>query len=154
MQSGYNPDRPGPAAATEALVAKILVADDHDDARSVFVSVLRDAHHEVVEAADGIQALALFAEHRPDVALIDVFMPGRDGIDVIREIRAVDSRIRILAVSAGWHLKLPLVAGGAPQGDVLQDAWAAGADGTLSKPVDHRFLAAEVERLLRERPLT
>jgi CheY-like chemotaxis protein len=96
----------------------------------------------------------LFAEHRPDVALIDVFMPGRDGIDVIREIRTVDARIRILAVSAGWHLKAPLATGGAPHGDVLQDAWAAGADGTLSKPVDHRFLAAEVERLLRERPLT
>jgi two-component system, HptB-dependent secretion and biofilm response regulator len=137
----------------EALVAKILVADDHDDARSVFASVLRDAQHDVVEAADGLQALALFNEHRPDVALIDVFMPGRDGIDVIREMRAVDARIRILAVSAGWHLKLPLVTGGAPQNDVLQDAWAAGADGTLSKPVDHRFLAAEVERLLRERPL-
>lgn len=135
-------------------MAKILVADDHADARSVFASVLRDAQHEVIEAADGLQALALFAEHRPDVALIDVFMPGRDGIDVIREMRTVDARIRILAVSAGWHLKLPVVTGGANQSDVLQDAWAAGADGTLSKPVDHRFLAAEVERLLRERPLT
>jgi CheY-like chemotaxis protein len=136
----------------EALVAKILVADDHDDARRMFASVLRDARHEVVEASDGVQALVLFAEHRPDVALIDVFMPGRDGIEVIRAIRAIDSRIRILAVSAGWHLKLPLVSGGTAEGDVLRDAWAAGADGTLSKPVDHRFLAAEVERLLRERP--
>ncbi len=133
-------------------MAKILVADDHDDARSVFASVLRDARHEVFEAADGLQAIALFEQHRPDVALIDIFMPGRDGIDVIREIRAVDSRIRILAVSAGWHLKLPVVTGGASAGDVLQDAWAAGADGTLSKPVDHRFLVSEVERLLRERP--
>jgi len=79
-------------------------------------------------------------------------MPGRDGVDVIRALRAADPSIRLLAVSAGWHLKLPMVAGGASQGDVLQDAWAAGADGTLSKPVDHRFLAAEVERLLRERP--
>lgn len=134
-------------------MAKILVADDHDDARSVFASVLRDAHHHVFEAADGIQALAVFRQQQPDVALIDVFMPGRDGIDVIREIRAVDPRIRILAVSAGWHLKLPVVTGGATQGDVLQDAWAAGADGTLSKPVDHRFLVAEVDRLLRERPI-
>ncbi len=39
--------------------------------------MLRDAHHEVIEAADGIEALALFAAHRPDVALIDIFMPGR-----------------------------------------------------------------------------
>lgn len=133
-------------------MAKILVADDHDDARSVFASVLRDAGHEVIEAADGLQALAMFEQQRPDVALIDIFMPGRDGIDVIRAIRADDQRIRILAVSAGWHLKLQVVSGGSSQ-DVLQDAWAAGADGTLSKPVDHRFLAAEVDRLLRERPL-
>ncbi|HYE94241.1 MAG TPA: response regulator [Terriglobales bacterium] len=133
-------------------MARVLVADDHDDARSVFVAVLRDAGHEVVAAADGNEAVALFESHRPDVALIDIFMPGRDGIDVIRALRAADPSIRILAVSAGWHLKLPVVSGGASQGDVLQDAWAAGADGTLSKPVDHRFLAAEVERLLRERP--
>lgn len=133
-------------------MAKILVADDHDDARGVFASVLRDAGHEVVEAADGVQALSVFEQDHPDVALIDIFMPGRDGIDVIRAIRAGDERIRILAVSAGWHLKLQVVTGGSSQ-DVLQDAWAAGADGTLSKPVDHRFLVAEVDRLLRERPL-
>lgn len=133
-------------------MARVLVADDHDDARSIFVSVLRDAGHEVLAAADGNEAVALFEAHRPDIALIDIFMPGRDGVDVIRALRAADPSIRLLAVSAGWHLKLPMVAGGASQGDVLQDAWAAGADGTLSKPVDHRFLAAEVERLLRERP--
>ncbi|MBM4443420.1 MAG: response regulator [Candidatus Rokubacteria bacterium] len=133
-------------------MARVLVADDHDDARSIFVSVLRDAGHEVLAAADGNEAVALFEAHRPDIALIDIFMPGRDGVDVIRALRAADPSIRLLAVSAGWHLKLPMVAGGTSQGDVLQDAWAAGADGTLSKPVDHRFLAAEVERLLRERP--
>ena len=133
-------------------MARILVADDHDDARSVFASVLRDAGHEVIEAADGIQALAVFEQQHPDVALIDIFMPGRDGVEVIRAMRVADQRIRILAVSAGWHLKLQIVSGGSPQ-DVLHDAWAAGADGTLSKPVDHRFLAAEVDRLLRERPL-
>ena len=142
MDSGYN----SPA------VARILVADDHDDARSVFASVLRDAGHEVIEAADGIQALAVFEAQHPDVALIDIFMPGRDGVEVIRAMRVADQRIRILAVSAGWHLKLQIVTGGSSQ-DVLHDAWAAGADGTLSKPVDHRFLAAEVDRLLRERPL-
>ena len=133
-------------------MAKILVADDHDDARSVFVSVLRDAGHEVIAAADGIEAVTLFEAHRPDVALIDIFMPGRDGIDVIRMLRAADPRLRILAVSAGWHLKLPVAADGAPSRDVLQDARAAGVDATLSKPVDHRFLASEVDRLLRERP--
>ena len=133
-------------------MAKILVADDHDEARGVFASVLRDAGHEVIEATDGEQALAVAAQQHPDVALIDIFMPARDGIDVIRAIRAGDERIRILAVSAGWHLKLDVPSSGSPR-DVLHDAWAAGADGTLSKPLDHRFLCAEVERLLRERPL-
>ena len=115
--------------------------------------MLRGARHEVFEAADGIQAIALFEQHHPDVALIDIFMPGRDGVEVIRALRAVDPRIRVLAVSAGWHLRLPMLSGGVPHGDVLQDVWAAGADGTISKPIDHRFLLAEVDRLLRERPL-
>lgn len=133
-------------------MARILVADDHDDARGVFSSILRGAGHEVFEAADGLEALDLFARHSPHVALIDIFMPGRDGVDVIRAIRAADRAVRILAVSAGWHLKLPSVGGTGPQRDVLQDAWEAGADGTLSKPIDHRFLVTEVDRLLRERP--
>jgi len=141
------------AALLGGSLARILVADDHDDARSVFCSVLRGARHEVIEAADGIQAIALFEQHRPDVALIDIFMPGRDGVEVIRALRAADPRIRVLAVSAGWHLKLPMLSGGVSHGDVLQDVWAAGADGTISKPIDHRFLLAEVDRLLRERPL-
>ena len=115
--------------------------------------MLRGARHEVIEAADGLQAIALFERHRPDLALIDIFMPGRDGVDVIRALRAGEPGIRLLAVSAGWHLKLPMASGDAPQRDVLQDAWAAGADGTISKPIDHRFLLAEVDRLLRERPL-
>lgn len=132
-------------------MALILVADDHDDARSVFSSILRGASHEVLEAADGTQALSLFERRHPHVALIDIFMPGRDGVDVIRTLRAADSSIRIIAVSAGWHLKLPTNSGG--KRDVLQDAWDAGADGTLSKPVDHRVLVTEIERLLRDRPV-
>ena len=115
--------------------------------------MLRGAQHQVIEAADGLQAIALFEEHHPDVALIDIFMPGRDGVEVIRMIRAKDPGIRVLAVSAGWHLKLPVTGGGTGQTDVLQDVWAAGADGTISKPIDQRFLLAEVDRLLRERPL-
>jgi CheY-like chemotaxis protein len=135
-------------------VARILVADDHDDARSVLCAVLRGARHEIIEAADGIEAIALFEQHRPDVALIDIFMPGRDGVDVIRALRAADPNIRVLAVSAGWHLKVPAQPGStAPERDVLQDVWAAGADGTISKPIDQRFLLAEVDRLLRERPV-
>jgi CheY-like chemotaxis protein len=134
-------------------MAKILVADDHDEARGVFASILRQARHEVVEAADGLEALAVFEAERPDVALVDIFMPGRDGIEVIRAMRALDPHVRILAVSAGWHLNLPVVRPGPSQSDVLQEAWAAGADGTLAKPMDHRFLVAEVERLLQERPL-
>jgi DNA-binding response OmpR family regulator len=102
-------------------VARILVAADHDDARGVFSSVLRGAEHEVFEAVDGLAAFDLFERNSPHVALIDSFMPGRDGVDVIRAMRA--------------------------------DAWEAGADGTLSKPIDHRFLVGEVDRLLRQHPL-
>ena len=111
-------------------MARILVADDHDDARRVFGAILRGARHEVIEAADGLEAVALFEQHHPDVALIDIFMPGRDGVEVIQALRAADPKIRILAVSAGWHLKLP-TRGDAPQSDLMQDAWAAGADGTI-----------------------
>src|SRR5207248_4172235 len=148
VNAEVSPTTMKPTLDREATLAKILVADDHDDARMVFCSVLRGARHEVIEAADGLQAIALSEEHRPDIALIDIFMPGRDGVDVIRALRAADPRVRVLAVSAGWHLKLPTASGDASPRDVLQDVWAAGADGTISKPIDRRFLLAEVDRLL------
>jgi len=83
-------------------MARILVADDHADSRELFAVMLRGAGHEVLLAADGKEVLALYRRERPDLALIDVFMPGKDGIEVIVELRREFPGAKLLAMSAGW----------------------------------------------------
>lgn len=84
---------------------RLLVADDNPVNRLFMQDVLRSAGHEVAVAEDGVQALRLLEEIRPDMALLDVRMPGCDGTEVVRRLRAgqvpgVPAGLPVLAVTA------------------------------------------------------
>src|ERR1017187_6930148 len=66
---------------------RILVVDDDEVVRSVFVKILRGGGYEVSEAATGRQALQLTREQRPDVVLLDVRLPDLSGLEVCRQIK-------------------------------------------------------------------
>lgn len=103
---------PGPAAHPTALVA-----DDFDGARRLFVDALRafGRLQVVAEAADGRQALAAAARHRPDLAVLDLAMPVVGGLDVIEEINEAAPSTRIVVVSGfpGRDLERLVVSRGA-----------------------------------------
>jgi len=102
---------------------RVLVADDHPVVRTGLAAVIaQEADLQLVaEAADGRQAVALFAEHRPDVVLIDLRMPVMDGIEAIRAITREFPAARILALTTY-------------EGDAdIQRALEAGASGYLLK---------------------
>ncbi|MDA2917792.1 response regulator, partial [Nitrospinae bacterium AH_259_B05_G02_I21] len=61
---------------------------------------LEDKDYEVVEAYDGDQAVALYGQERPDVVLLDVRMPGKDGLETFREIRGFDPEASVIMVTA------------------------------------------------------
>jgi len=67
---------------------KILVVDDDRDIRLVLGAILEGAGYETVEAANGLEALALVKAERPDVVLLDLSMPRMDGMEVLRHLRA------------------------------------------------------------------
>ena len=71
----------------EAEAGKILVVDDEESNRNLFRDLLVGAGHVVVEAADGREAIALIKSEKPDVVLLDLVMPGRDGFELCRLIR-------------------------------------------------------------------
>src|SRR3954449_10775899 len=80
---------------------RVVVADDSGLMRRIVASTLRDASFEIVgEASNGDEALALCEAVRPDAMTLDLSMPGRDGIGVLKELRARGSHTRAVVVSA------------------------------------------------------
>ena len=91
----------GGTMATDGARIRVLTADDHPVVRAGIAAMLANEPDLVVvaEAADGVEAVALFEAHRPDVVLIDLRMPRLDGVGAIQAIRAVDPGARLVALT-------------------------------------------------------
>jgi signal transduction histidine kinase len=109
---------------------RILLADDNRDAAESLAIILRLEGHDVELAHDGASALRVFAEKKPDVALLDIGMPNTNGYDVARQIRSVP---------AGKGVLLIAITGWAQDSDKAQSR-AAGFDHHLTKPVEPEML--------------
>lgn len=118
----------------------ILVADDAPGVRKLLRLILGPGY-EVIEAEDGDQALRLMTEHRPDVAILDVSMPKRTGIEVCRLLRQ-DPDLATTGV-------IVITANGTPQDQTA--ALDAGADYFLTKPFSPGVIIGMVEALLLAR---
>jgi CheY-like chemotaxis protein len=125
------------------MMATILVIDDDRSFRRMVNLVLTRAHHAVIEAQDGVEGLQLFTSLNPDVVISDIIMPDKDGIQLIREIRALNPTIHIIAMSGG---------GAAIGMGYLGAAGKLGADRRLAKPFRPTELTEMVEQLLADGP--
>ena len=120
-------------------MAVILIADDHADSRWVLGHIVGRDRHTVLEAENGTEAIALGRARRPDLVLLDLFMPDQDGFETLKVLRRELPQSRIIVVSAGWNV-------GAKDG--LRVARELGADVTLRKPVDFDAVRSAVSELL------
>lgn len=116
---------------------KLLIADDEPGIRSLVKMTLESDAYEIIEAFDGVQALALTKKHRPQLVLLDVSMPGMSGFDVCRSIKAdpVLKEIRVIMVTAK-----------AQESDITEGV-AAGADDYFTKPFSPVALIRKVEEI-------
>jgi CheY-like chemotaxis protein len=119
-------------------MAHVLVVDDDPLFREVAAEILLQAGHTVDHAGNGLDAQRI--EARPDLAVVDMLMPGRDGIETIGDLRARWPDVKLIAVSAGRR--------GLSPGLLLRTAVAMGADATLAKPVQPEALRDLVGQLL------
>ena len=98
-------------------MATILLADDSDDLRTLYGACLRGQGHNVVEAADGLAAVEQVRKHRPDLLLLDVWMPELNGYEVLDALRAEPAALRLkvimLSVLDDGEAQLQAFGGGA-----------------------------------------
>jgi two-component system chemotaxis response regulator CheY len=121
-------------------MAKVLVIDDDPLFREIAREMLTQVGHTVTLADDGAKAILLPAEPTPDLAVVDMLMPERDGIETIGDLQARWPTIKVIAVSAG--------ARGLEPDLLLRAAKALGANATLAKPVEREAFLKLVSELV------
>lgn len=124
-------------------MARILIADDEEDFCFLMQRALAIAGHEVRVSRDGNEAMASLREAPADVAVVDLYMPGKDGIETIMDIRRRYPDLKIIAITGS----LPKT--GAP---ILAMAQKLGAHLTLAKPFSVEELLAAVNHVFPAPP--
>lgn len=118
----------------------ILVVEDQEDNRKILRDLLTSRGYEVIEATDGREGVRLTRDHRPDLILMDIQLPGMDGYEATRQIKADDD------VKA---IPIIVVTSYALSGD-SQKAFAAGCDAYIAKPYSPRQMLARIQEFLPE----
>jgi two-component system, cell cycle response regulator DivK len=117
---------------------RILVIEDNEDNRRIIRDLLTSLGYQLIEAADGLEGVAMAQSHRPDLILMDIQLPEMDGYEATRQIRAVPElkTVPIIAVTSY-----------ALSGDEAK-ARDAGCDGYVAKPFSPRELLAKIREFL------
>jgi two-component system cell cycle response regulator DivK len=120
---------------------RILVVEDNEMNMQLFEYLLEESGFEIIKATTGEEALKLATASRPDLILMDIHLPGMDGLSVVRELKAGGEMegVPILALTA--H---------AMRGD--KDRFLqAGCDGYISKPIDVKTFIPSIQQFLGSR---
>lgn len=116
---------------------QILVAEDDSNTRKLMEAVLREHGFNPLTAENGIEALKLMDRHHVDLVLLDIMMPGMDGYELTKQLRATDYTLPILMVTAKV---LP---------EDKRKGFIVGTDDYMTKPVDEEEMILRIKALLR-----
>lgn len=118
----------------------VLIVDDENEARSTISEFLKNRYYcDFIEAGDGEEAIAFLKSNHCDVMLLDIKMPKKSGLSVIKEAKNIDPAIDILVIS-GWVSE-----------EVAEDALELGATDYAVKPFDMKAIALKFEGILNRR---
>lgn len=119
-------------------MAEIMIADDSDAIRLVLKDILSIGDHTVIaEAIDGAQAVELYQKHNPQILLLDLAMPHKDGLTVTKEIIAYDPNAKIILITASDDQK------------TINQCIENGALSHISKPFDFNGVLKSITELLQ-----
>jgi two-component system response regulator (stage 0 sporulation protein F) len=115
---------------------KILIVDDQYGIRILLNEVFQKEGYKTFQAANGVQALDIVQKHSPDLVLLDMKIPGMDGIEILKRIKAINQDIRVIIMTAYGEL------------DMIQETKELGAIMHFAKPFDIDELRAAVKKHL------
>ncbi|SFI67413.1 response regulator [Thermoflavimicrobium dichotomicum] len=118
------------------MYKKVLVVDDQYGIRVLLKEVFAKDNLIVFQAANGKQALEIIRLEKPDLILLDMKMPGMDGLELLRRLRRIDTKTKVIMMTAYGEL------------DMVDEAAKLGALGHFTKPFDIEELRSEVIRQL------
>jgi two-component system chemotaxis response regulator CheY len=107
---------------SKPMTAEVLIADDSDFMRNLLREILEESHEVVDEAENGVEAVELYGTHNPDLVMMDIVMPIRDGIEATAKITDADPGATVIMVTS------------VGQEERMKQAIKAGADGYITKP--------------------
>jgi CheY-like chemotaxis protein len=120
-------------------MANVLIIDDDDDFRRMLVRMLTQAGYEVVEASNGEEGLKLYHKDQIDLVITDLFMPEKEGIETVIELKVINPEVLIIAISGGGaDIKFNYL-------DQLKDL---GVQRTFEKPFAKDELLSSLKELL------
>lgn len=122
--------------AEDARFRRILLVDDEEDLRTLVSSIVADLGYEVETARDGVEAIEKVEKDPPDLVLLDLLLPGIDGLTVLRYIRESGSQVPIVLLTACSDER------------TVRKALREGASGYVPKPFRIRDLAVACQRFL------
>ncbi|MBA4494024.1 response regulator [Paenactinomyces guangxiensis] len=115
---------------------KVLVVDDQYGIRLLLKEVFSGDHIDIFQAANGKQALEIIRKEKPDLILLDMKMPGMDGLEILRRLRKIDPGTKVIMMTAYGEL------------DMVAEASRLGALSHFTKPFDIEELRSEVMKQL------
>src|SRR5512135_914731 len=117
-------------------MSKILIIDDDEVLLTLLQNLLKDEGYAILATADGPRGIALYKEQHPDLVLLDLGLPSLNGLEVLREIHALDNEARIIIVT------------GYGSAETVEVASRSGASDFINKPFDPRKLVERVKALI------
>ncbi|WJH35758.1 response regulator [Paenibacillus aurantius] len=119
---------------------KLLIVDDQNGIRVLLVEVFNSEGYQTFQASNGKLALEIVKRESPDLVLLDMKIPGMDGLDILKHIKQIDPSMKVIMMTAYGEL------------DMIKEATDLGALMHFTKPFDIDELRVEVNRHLGHKP--
>lgn len=117
---------------------KVLIVDDQFGIRILLNEVFQKEGYQTFQAANGVQALEILTKNKPDIVLLDMKIPGMDGIEILKRMKKLNQDIRVIIMTAYGEL------------DMIQEAKDLGALTHFAKPFDIDDLRDAVKKYIAE----